>query len=102
MNNPALVSVRQSCPELADQVPSLRFSHRPGTYSVQDVAERLAVEQLHREKNHIRVAVQFVNVHYVSMRQDLGAVELKAQVRNSLRRAIASSVQYLQPHKLRL
>ena len=67
MNNPALVSVCQSCAELLDQLPSLRFAHRCGTQAFNYVAERLAVEQLHREKDHVPIAVQFVNIHYVSM-----------------------------------
>ncbi len=67
MNDPALVSVCQSCAELLDQLPSLRFAHRRGTQAFNHVAERLAVEQFHREKDHIPVAVQFVNIHYVSM-----------------------------------
>jgi hypothetical protein len=67
MNNTALVSVRQSCSELMDQLPRLRLAHRRGTKTFNYVAERLAVEQLHREKDHIPVAVQFVNIHYVSM-----------------------------------
>ena len=68
MNNPALVSVCQSCAELLDQLPSLRLLHRRGTQAFQYLGERLALEHLHREKDHVSVAIQLVNIHYVSMR----------------------------------
>src|SRR5580704_6584099 len=67
MNNPALVSVCQSCAKLLDQLPSLRFAHRRRTEAFNYVAQRLAVEQFHRGKDHVPIAVQFVNIHYVSM-----------------------------------
>jgi hypothetical protein len=67
VNDPAFVSVCQSCAKLPDQLPSLRSAHRGGTQAFNDVAQRLAIQQLHREKYDVPVAVQFVNIHYVSM-----------------------------------
>jgi hypothetical protein len=67
MNDPARVSVRQSSAKLLDQLPSLRSAHRCGTYALNDLAERLAVEQLHRGEYDIPIAVQFVHIHYVPM-----------------------------------
>src|ERR1700722_19275050 len=68
MNNSALVSVHQSCAQLLDQLPSERLAHRRGTQPFNHTIEGLAVEQFHGEKDHVPVAVQLVNVHYVSMR----------------------------------
>jgi hypothetical protein len=67
MNNPAPVSVRQSRAKLLDELPRLRSAHPCGTQAFNYVAERLAVEQLHGEKYRIPIAVQFVDIHYVSM-----------------------------------
>jgi hypothetical protein len=67
MHNAALVSVCQAIAELPDQLPSLRSAHRRGAQPFDYGAERFAVEQLHREKDHIPSAVHFVDIHYISM-----------------------------------
>ena len=96
VNDAALVRVLQSCAQLPDDLPCLKPLYRCRAHAFNQITEQFAIEEFHREKNDIPVAVEFEYVDDVPMRQQLAAMRFAPKVPDHLFREAAAGVRYLQ------